>query len=119
MSKGIVGIENLKVVCFVGVYPEEKLTKQDLMIDLRIETDFSRSISSDSLQDAVDYDKIAELCKSIAGQQHYHLIETLADAILNEIINNYSVASAWIKVKKLQGLPDAQYAFVELSKNKK
>lgn len=116
MAKGIVGIENLKIVCCIGVYPEEKLTKQDLLIDLKIETDFAKSIASDSLQDAVDYDQLAELCKSIAGRQHFHLIETLADAILSEILNNFSVAGAWIKVKKLQGLPDAQYAFVELTK---
>ena len=119
MNKGIVGIEDLKVVCFVGVYPHEKLTKQDLLIDLRIETDFSKSVASDSLQDAVDYDKISSLCQSIAGRQHYHLIETLADAILSEIVNSFSVMQVWIKIKKLQGLPNAKYAFVELSKSQK
>ncbi|KAF3362336.1 putative dihydroneopterin aldolase [Chlamydiales bacterium STE3] len=119
MSKGIVGIENLKTVCFVGVYPHEKLAKQELLLDLRLEADFSESAVTDSLQDAIDYDKIAELCQQTAEKKHYHLIETLADAILTEIMKKFSITQAWIKIKKLQGLPDAQYAFVELTKQRK
>lgn len=118
MSIGFIGIENLKVVCFVGVYPEEKLTKQDLMIDLRLETDFSKSVESDSLHDTLDYDKIASLCQTIANQQHYHLIETLANRIAQHILKEFPVHSVNIKVKKLQGLPDAKYAYAELTRNR-
>ncbi|MGK5594223.1 MAG: dihydroneopterin aldolase [Parachlamydiaceae bacterium] len=116
--KGVVGVENLKVTCFVGVYPEEKLAKQELLIDLKLRTDFSKSTQSDSLQDAIDYDKIAELCQETAALKHYHLIETLANAFAEGILQHFSVDEVWVRVKKLQGLAQAQYAYVELTKRR-
>lgn len=116
--KGIVGIENLKVTCFVGVYPEEKLAKQELLIDLKLKVDFSKSTQSDSLQDAIDYDKIAELCQATASLKHYHLIETLVNAVADAILQNFPVDEVWVRVKKLQGLAQAQYAYVELTKQR-
>lgn len=116
MIRGKVGIQDLKVPCFVGVYPHEKVTRQDLFVDLVIEADLTKSIQSDSLEDAYDYDKLAELCLNVANQKHYHLIEVLAEAILSKIFKQFSVGKAWICIKKTQGLPMAKYSFVELEK---
>lgn len=118
MIKGIVGIEELKVTCFVGVYPHEKLTRQDLFLDLKVEADLSKSIKNDSLDDAIDYDKLAELCTKVAEDKHYHLIEVLAHAILEQIFLQFKVSKAFIRVKKTQGLPMAKFSFVELESSR-
>src|ERR1700722_18634680 len=118
MIKGTVGVDSLKVVCFVGAYPHEKIAKQELLVDLKIEADLTKSVKSDSLQDALDYDALATLCASIAEARHYHLIEALAHTILEGIFQKFNVTSVWIRVKKMQGLPSAKFSFVELEKKR-
>lgn len=118
MIRGTVGLDNLKIICFVGVYPHEKISMQELLIDLKIETDIAKCVATDSLSDAIDYDKLAGACGQIANSRHYHLIETLADAILDGLLKEFSIDSAWIRIKKSQSVVNAEFSFVELKRTR-
>lgn len=113
---GTVGFEELRVQCLVGVYPHERVSEQTLIIDLKVEGDLSGCIKSDSLHDALDYAKLVDLCKKVANENRFHLIEAYAHAILEEVLAQFSASTAWIKIRKPGALPEAKCAFVELER---
>ena len=44
---GTIGLEALQIRCIVGIYPQERVDEQDLLLDVSVETDFEASASSD------------------------------------------------------------------------
>ncbi len=112
--QGIIGFEQHKVSCTIGVLAEEKENPQEIWIDLKVEADFTLCLATDQVMHTVDYMGLANLCTKLAQSKHYHLIETLAAAIINSIFENYAVQAVKICIKKPQALSSAQYTFVEM-----
>jgi dihydroneopterin aldolase len=116
--QGIVGFKDLSISCIIGDFPEERDNEQLIFIDLKVQTDISRCMHSDILKDTISYVDLAEICTNQACSQKYHLLEALANNILERIFADFPVSWAWIKVKKPKALPSALYAFVELEKKR-
>lgn len=112
--KGIIGFENLRISCIIGVYAEERQKEQPIFVDLKIKLDLSKSIQTDSIQDTIDYVNLSKICLDLAKTHHFNLIETYARNVLTVIFQTYPVQWAWIKVRKPNALPHADHAFVEL-----
>jgi dihydroneopterin aldolase len=113
--RGTVGFEDYEMICIIGVNPEERVQPQPLYIDLMVETDFSRCVKSDRLEEAVDYRQLIEVCHQIADRKP-QLIERFAGEVLEELLAHFDISWAWIKVKKPRALPDGRYPFVELER---
>lgn len=111
---GTLGFDQLAIRCIIGCCPEERQHEQEIFVDLKVGFDFARCASTDHLKDALDYVKLAEICTTLARNKKYHLQETFAAEVLQKLINEFDVPWAWIKIKKPQALPSAQYATVEL-----
>jgi dihydroneopterin aldolase len=116
---GIIGFENFQVDCIIGIYPEERLEKQTIFVDLKVEVDISNCIHSDNINEAIDYVKLTHLCKDLAQAHQFNLMETYASQVLQEIFRNYPASWVWIKVKKPKAIPQADFAIVEIEKRKK
>ncbi len=117
-QQGIIGIENLKIDCIIGIKPEERSREQEIYIDMKVETDISRCVATDAVTDTVDYVHLSELCKSIAKRGKFRLLEAYAHAVLERVFRDYPVSWAWICVKKPMQLPWAKYTTVELQRRK-
>ena len=65
-EEGTVGFDNLNINCVIGVHPHERHTEQQICIDLRVTADFSRCAATDQVKDAIDYEKLAQLCTEMA-----------------------------------------------------
>ena len=48
-------IRDLLVRCIIGIYPEERKDKQDVVINLTLYADLSQAAKTDRIEDAVDY----------------------------------------------------------------
>lgn len=115
-SFGILGIHHHQVSCIIGVYPEERQTRQMLYFDAKIKLDLSRCLASGSVDDTVDYVQIAKICTELAEKNKYLLVESLASDILDECLRRFPAVWAWVLVKKPAAIPTATYACVELER---
>ena len=106
-----IGIEELKITCTIGTLDKEKENKQDIFLDVEVETN---SGSSDNLDDTVDYVRIAKLCTNIATQHHYQILEALAHDLFKELHSSFDISWCRIKIKKPQALEFTKYATVEI-----
>lgn len=111
-----IGFTQLRIICAIGTDTTERSQPQDLYIDLRLELcDIPKN---DDLAETIDYSAIAALCAKIAQQKNYHLLETLASDIAEEVLHVFAVSHIWLKISKPAALPLALNAFVEYQKTK-
>lgn len=114
---GVIGFEKQSIKCIIGVHEHERLEESELLVTLKVEVDFSVCAKSDHLGDTLDYVLLADLCREIA-QRKYHLLESYAFAVIENVLSAQGVISAWIQVKKPTGLPNIEHATVEFSRRK-
>ena len=86
-----------------GVLPEEKITPQKFIIDVRIETDqIITAATTDNINSALNYVGIYEFIHSIMKNEQYNLIETIAMKISTTAVKKYeSIISIDTKVTKV------------------
>lgn len=112
--KGVIGFEEHRINCIIGILPQERVEPQDIFIDLKVGYDFSISSVTDDILDTIDYTKMTFLCTEIAQEGKYQLLEKLAADILKALLDQFDITWAWIRIKKPNGIPSAQNSSVEL-----
>ncbi len=100
-------IEKLRVDTIIGVYPIEREVKQPLIIDIEMLYDASQAIASDNLNYALDYHQVCKDIHSFVGKSSYQLIEALAEAIAQKILNFERVNEVKITLSKPNALDQA------------
>lgn len=113
----IIGLSQQHIQCIIGMYPEERVQKQSLFIDLKIRLHLSSDSQSDAIEETVDYVLLAQLCAQVALND-YFLIETFAKEIVKECLTRFPISWAWVKIQKPSAIPEA-CAFVEWECHKK
>ena len=115
---GTIGFKGYVVNCIIGTEDYERNQEQDLIIDLKVEIDFSNASVSGRLEDTINYVSLAEICKCRAIEGRYHLIENYATDVVLEMIQLFPVKSVWIRIKKPLAIPGAECALVELKQER-
>jgi dihydroneopterin aldolase len=113
-------VHNMVLVASIGVYQREHEAPQRIRvtIDLGVE-DASGSVGPDELSRVVDYGALAESVRRIVASGHVRLVETLAERIAEACLVDQRVATARIRVEKLDILPDAESAGVEVERRRR
>lgn len=107
-----IGINQLRVECVIGIYPQEKEKKQSLLIDLEVTP--KNYAQKDDLAYSINYEILSKICLKVAKKQKWNLIESLANAILDECFKNLSILTASICITKPSAIQDAQGAYVKM-----
>jgi dihydroneopterin aldolase len=110
---GIIGFEDLELDCVIGVFSHERGLKQRLLIDIKVETDFGESITSDQLSHTLDYCEILRLIKEEASS-NFKLLEAFAHHVNQRLLRELPITWVWIRVKKPSANPMARHSLVEL-----
>ncbi len=105
-------ISGLKVFAFHGCLPEERARGQNFFIDVEVEYDFSAAASSDALDDAVDYNRLANELHAIASTETYDLLETLVMRLGDHILADPRISAAVVRVHKPEAPFDQEVAKV-------
>ena len=95
-------LRGLRVVCIVGVLPEERQRPQPIELDIDIYTDLSIAGKSDDLADTVDYGAAAESVSEICLSSQAQLLEHLAQRIADQLLLLTPVSAVAITIKKMR-----------------
>ncbi len=118
MTKAIIGFHQLKIPCLIGLHPEERTHPQLLIVDVKIQLDLKACFKSEAIQETIDYVSLAEVCQRLAYTKHYFLLEIFAKEILDEYFHKFPLQWAWVRIQKPSALPAADYAYVELERER-
>lgn len=92
MNQDVVFVQGLQLEASVGVFDWEKTIRQKLSVDIELYTDFSAAAKSDALDDAVNYAAVCECIHAVIQQDHYQLLERLAETIAQALFEQFQVA---------------------------
>jgi D-erythro-7,8-dihydroneopterin triphosphate epimerase len=107
-------IRDLLLRCIVGVFPEERRTKQDVMINITLYADLSAACRSDQLKDTVDYKTIKQAVIAEVESSECQLVEHLAERIANICLKDQRVHRARVRLEKPGALRFARSVGVEI-----
>lgn len=89
-------IRELRADAWIGIYEWEKLRPQTLDFNLEIGLDTQRAGASDNIRDTVDYGKVVERIRADLKDQHFKLLEALAEHISQVILHDFK--AQWVKI---------------------
>ena len=107
-------IRDLLLRCIIGINPEERVNKQDVLINLTLYTDFSGAIKTENIDDAVNYKKLKLAVMAMVEQSSYLLVEKLAQAVADICLKAEGVQAVRVGVEKPTALRFARSVGVEI-----
>ena len=108
-------IRDLALRCVIGIFPEERREKQDIIINVVLEVDLAPA-ASDQLADTVDYKALKKKILALVDTSAFNLIEALADRIAQLALKDKRVRRATVTVDKPGALRFARSVAVEISR---
>ena len=107
-SRGLrrVFLRGLEVRCRLGVHAHEKRGPQRVIIGIELavdDGDVAAGVGADQLGRVVDYERVVQAARRIAGGEHVLLVETLAERIALAALGDPKVVAVRVQVEK----PDA------------
>ena len=94
-------LKGITVFGYYGVSPTEREIGQKLQIDVEYCHDFTKACATDSLEDTVNYERVYSKVMETVEKNRFNLLETLADAICNDILEEFPMSRVKTVIKKL------------------
>jgi dihydroneopterin aldolase len=96
------GVEGIELQAHHGVYPEEWERSSRFSIDVDAKGRWADAVQSDDLRDTLDVDTILRNIKDVSQRRRFHLIESFAGAIADELLQESpSLLEVRVRVRKL------------------
>lgn len=111
-------VRNLVLNCSIGTYAYEKQGPQRVRVSAELLVDGEPKRGSDELRHVVNYEPLIAGIKAIAAAGHIHLVETLADRIIEMCFADPRVAEARLTVEKLDVYPEAESVGIVLERRR-
>ena len=117
-SLDTVRIERLELDCIIGINPWERLTKQQITIDIEIDTDLAAAGKSDSIEDTINYRTIAKTVTNEIEKSHYGLVESIGAKIADICLKDDRVFSVKVTVRKPGAVRKASAVGIVIRRNR-
>ena len=113
-----VKIERLELDCIIGINPWERLTKQQITIDIEIDTDLTAAGKSDSIEDTINYRTIAKTVTTEIEKSDYGLVESIGAKIADICLEDDRVFSVRVTVRKPGAVRKASAVGIVIRRNR-
>ena len=110
----IIRIKNLLVRTIIGFNPEERVNRQDVIINIEIEVDVSRAVSTDLPDEIYDYKLITKAIIAFVSESKFNLLEKLTHEVLQLVMQDERVLRAKVEIDKPHALRFSESVSVEL-----
>jgi dihydroneopterin aldolase len=110
-------VRDLVLQCRIGVYEEEQHGPQRVRINAEVLVE--RGGTGDEPRDVVDYARIVEGIRGVAGAGHINLVETFAERVLDLCLADPRALAARVGIEKLDIVPDAESVGVWLKRGRR
>jgi dihydroneopterin aldolase/D-erythro-7,8-dihydroneopterin triphosphate epimerase len=111
-------IRELALRCIIGIFPEERREKQDIVINVEMHCDLRKAGRSDDLKDTVDYKSIKKAILKLVEGSNFLLIESLAENIADIALADQKVIQTTVSIDKPGALRFAKSSAVEITRQR-
>ena len=108
-----INVDNLRARTILGLNEEERINKQDIIINYAMDLDISKAAETDDVQYTVDYKTVNKRILAYVEESSFLLVETLVTELLKMLLEDERVQNAWVRVDKPAALRFADSVSVE------
>ena len=101
MALDIVFIEDLRIDTIIGIYDWEREVKQTIALDIEMAADNTKPASTENIDDALNYKAVSKRMIAFTEESKFQLVETLAERLVEIILNEFDVPWCRLKLSKL------------------
>jgi len=111
-------IHALKTEAIIGIFDWERQVKQTVIVDIEISADVRKAALSDSIDDTLNYKKIAKRVLAFVESSQFHLVETLAEHIAMLILEDFGVPWVGLSLSKPGAIRSSRDVGVTLERDR-
>ncbi len=100
----------------LGYYDFEKESSQKVKFSLEVDYQDKKPSNDKDLKSIVNYGTIVKLIKKLVKKKHYNFLETLAEAVFDELFKDKRIGKIMLKIEKLEILKDCSSVGIQISK---
>lgn len=111
-------IKDLLLRTIIGINDDERTQRQDVLINLCVETDTRRAGQSDDIADAVNYRTLTKAIIELVESSRFLLVERLAEEIARLSLADSRVERVQVTVEKPLALRFARSVGVSIERSR-
>ena len=111
-------LNDLKISTIIGIWEWERRMRQNVHVDLEMGADIRRAAASDSIEDTLNYKKVAKRVQSFVAESDFQLVETMAEKIAGIILNEFDVVWVKVRVRKPGAIRGSRDVGVEIERSR-
>jgi dihydroneopterin aldolase len=112
-------IHALKTETIIGIFDWERQVRQTVIVDIEIGADIRRAALTDSIDDTLNYKRVAKRVLAFVEGSQFHLVETLAEHLAMLILEEFGVAWVGIVLSKPGAVRSSRDVGVALERDRK
>lgn len=89
-------IHALKAEAIIGIYDWERQVRQTVLVDIEIGADIRKAALTDSIEDTLNYKRVAKRVHAFVEGSQFQLVETLAEHVAMLVLGEFGVA--WVRI---------------------
>ena len=102
----------------LGYYDFEKEKTQKVKFSLEIDYQDKKPSNDKDLKSIVNYSTIVKLITKLVKKKHYNFLETLAEAVFNELFKDKRIGKIMLKIEKMEILKDCSSVGIQITKKR-
>ncbi len=114
----IIFIRDIRLETLIGAYEFERRQPRTLQVNIEIGRASIRACKTDELADTIDYAAVVDLVKETFASHTFHLLEPLAETIVDLILEKFDAQWARIEVSKTGVVPNARDVGVRIERGR-
>lgn len=111
-------LQEIKAEVKLGVPEWERMLPQTVLLDIELDMPHSRSCTSDSIEDTIDYSQIVTTIRQSLGTCSFNLVEALAEHVCQLVLNNFATPRVKVRVAKPGIIPGVRQLGVVIERTK-
>ena len=102
----------------LGYYDFEKEKSQKIKFSLEIDYENKKPTNDKDIKSIVNYGTVVQLITKLVKKKHYNFLESLAEAIFNELFRDKRIGKILLKIEKLEILKDCSSVGIQITKKR-
>lgn len=110
-------INDLVIPCIIGVFENERIEKQQIIINIALSVDTRKAGKSDNLKDTVNYHELSLQIAELVEKSKFYLLEKLAQKIADMCLKDKKVKQVTVRIEKPKAVKLAKSSAIEITRN--
>ena len=102
----------------LGYYDFEKEKPQKVKFSLEIDYEDKKPTNDKDIKSIVNYGTVVKLITKLVKKKHYNFLESLAEAVFDELFKDKRIGKIMLKIEKLEILKECSSVGIQITKKR-